>query len=124
MYIIRKEFHFSASHFLAGLAPEHPCSRNHGHNYIVVVELSSVKLDDVGFVVDYRKLDLIKKVIDETLDHRCLNDVFIFNPTAENLAKRLYELFIQSFPQLSAVEVSETPKTNCRYTPNYDSKQD
>ena len=122
MYIIRKEFHFSASHQLAGLPPEHPCSRVHGHNYIVVVELTSLKLNDVGFVIDYRELEPMKRQIDDHFDHMHLNDCMKQNPTAENLAKLIFNWFQTSYPQLSAVEVSETPKTNARYTPDYDSK--
>ena len=122
MFKITKEFAFSASHQLEGLPDTHPCSRLHGHNYLIKVELSSVKLNDVGFVCDYRKLDSIKQLIDETLDHRHLNDVFVCNPTAENIAKELFKTFIGRFPQLSAIEVSETPKTNCRYEPQYDEK--
>lgn len=117
-----KTFSFCASHQLEGLPDTHPCSRLHGHNYLIKVELSDIKLNDVGFVIDYRKLDSIKQLIDETLDHRHLNDVFVCNPTAENIAKELFKTFIGRFPQLSAIEVSETPKTNCRYEPTYDEK--
>jgi len=123
MYIVRKEFHFSAAHRLAGLPPEHPCSRLHGHNYIVTIELETPKLDDVNFVTDYRALEPIKIWIDDTLDHRYLNDIFVFNPTAENIAKHIYILFKGEFPKLCAVEVSETPKTNARYTPDYDNER-
>ena len=120
MYLIRKEFHFSAAHQLAGLPSNHPCSNIHGHNYIVTVELTTNKLDDVGFVTDYRALDPFKRFIDDVLDHQNLNDVFSFNPTAENMAKYIFILFKVKFPQLSAVEISETPKTNARYTSDYD----
>lgn len=115
MFKIRKEFHFSASHSLCDLPETHPCSRVHGHNYVVTVELKSLTLDKVGMVVDYRVLDPIKKFIDSELDHRHLNDVLPFNPTAENMAGYLFELFKTEFPQLSALEVSETPKTSARY---------
>jgi 6-pyruvoyltetrahydropterin/6-carboxytetrahydropterin synthase len=111
MYTISKEFHFSASHQLERLPAEHPCSRVHGHNYIVTVELSSDRLDQVGMVKDYRALEPIKKFIDDALDHKHLNDFLPFNPTAENLAKYIYELFKPTFSALSAVNVSETPKT-------------
>ena len=37
------------------------------------------------------------------------------NPTAENLARTLYEIFTESIPQVYAVEVSETPKTTAIY---------
>lgn len=121
MYTIRKEFHFSASHCLGGLPEGHPCSNIHGHNYIVTVELSSAKLDPTGFVVDYRRLDPIKKYIDDVLDHKHLNDILECNPTAENIAKHIFVKFTREFPQLTAVEVSETQKTNARYTPQYDS---
>jgi 6-pyruvoyltetrahydropterin/6-carboxytetrahydropterin synthase len=115
MYIIRKEFAFSASHVLAHLPPEHPCSNLHGHNYVVTVELRNMAVDYIGFVTDYRALEPIKKYIDSTLDHRHLNDVIGFNPTAENLAYHLYMRFNGAFPNLNAVEVSETPKTTARY---------
>lgn len=117
MYKITKEFHFSASHQLKGLPEEHPCSRLHGHNYIIKVELSSETLDEVGFTVDYRELDSVKKFIDRELDHQHLNEVLPFNPTAENMAQYLYEIFWRMQPTVTAVEVSETPKTNARYEP-------
>lgn len=115
MYKISKEFSFSASHILEGLSTDHPCSRLHGHNYTVTVHLEAEDLDSVGFVKDYRQLDNVKKYIDDNLDHRHLNDVYDFNPTAERLAKHLYDLFIECIPQLKAVEISETPKTTAIY---------
>lgn len=122
MYNISKEFHFSSSHSLCDLEEGHPCMRVHGHNYIVVVELESPELDESGMVLDYRKLDPIKKWIDETLDHRHLNDIVEFNPTAENLAKYIFEkcqviLYeqYQTLNTLSAVSVKETPKTIATY---------
>ncbi|GAB3166104.1 hypothetical protein GCM10027059_24680 [Myceligenerans halotolerans] len=77
MLRITKEFHFSASHVLDELPEWHPCARNHGHNYIVMLELSARAgdLTGPGFVRDYRDLDSFKKWVDETLDHRHLNDV-------------------------------------------------
>ena len=49
MFRITKEFHFSASHQLTALPAEHQCARLHGHNYIVVVELSAAELDAARF---------------------------------------------------------------------------
>ena len=115
MYTISKEFHFSAGHHLDGLAVEHPCSRQHGHNYIVRVFLKSTELNEAGFVRDYRALDVIKNYIDNYLDHKYLNDVLPSNPTAENIARYLFDLFKKSIPELYAIEISETPKTNARY---------
>jgi len=120
MYKIRKEFHFSASHVLNGLPADHPCSRLHGHNYIVTVELCGLRVNEIGFVQDYRALEPMKKWLDEHFDHRHLNDQMPLNPSAERMAKFFYELWIEEFPLLCAVEVSETPKTTARYEPNYD----
>lgn len=116
MFKITKQFCFSASHQLEGLLPDHPCSRLHGHNYRVEVVLESKDTDGVGFVQDYRALHPIKTFIDESLDHQHLNDVIGVNPTAENLAKYLFELFAPDFPQLSCVRVSETEKTWAEYS--------
>lgn len=115
MYKISKQFAFSASHILEGLPQDHPCSRLHGHNYVVTVHLKSDKLNEIGFIKDYRELDSVKKYIDDTLDHRHLNDIFPFNPTAENIAKYLFETFSKDIRELYAVEVSETPKTTAIY---------
>lgn len=115
MYIINKEFHFSASHILLGLRPDHPCSRLHGHNYVVNVYFRASALSNVGFVIDYRDLEPIKQYIDNELDHRHLNDILPVNPTAEHLAKHFYDLFKPQFPELYKVEISETPKTKATY---------
>lgn len=111
MYIITKEFHFSASHILGGLPDGHPCGRMHGHNYIVKVELQAYRLDEKGFVIDYGDLSPLKHYIDRELDHRHLNDILRVNPSAENLAKHLFDFCADIWPQTSAVWVSETPKT-------------
>jgi 6-pyruvoyltetrahydropterin/6-carboxytetrahydropterin synthase len=117
---ISKEFHFSASHRLDGLSDGHQCGRLHGHNYVVAIELSAAEngLDAVGFVRDYGELSAFKKWLDDELDHRHLNDVMADrNPTAEHLACWLYERWTPRFPELSAVRVSETPKTWAEYRP-------
>lgn len=118
MFEISKEFHFSASHQLGGLPDTHPCSRLHGHNYIVKVILTSDTLDGTGFVVDYGDLKPFATWIDDTLDHRHLNDVLVFQPSAENMARAMAELiqthFVPGHVNV-AVAVSETPKTWATY---------
>ncbi len=115
MYTISKEFHFSASHQLDGLPPEHQCARMHGHNYVIELVLQAETLNEHGFVVDYLELNPFKTFIDETLDHRHLNEVLDFATTAENLAHYLYSWAKAKWPQLVAVRVSETPKTWAEY---------
>lgn len=141
MFTIAKRFEFSASHVLAGLADDHPCARLHGHNYIVEVELRGDTVDGRGFVLDYGELAPFKRWIDDTLDHRHINDVVEWNPTAEHLAVWLHTqacnvlglgsepdadvslsgLVMGSsaelHPWVSAVRVYETPKTVAEYRP-------
>ena len=129
MYTISKEFHFSASHILYWLEANHPCGRMHGHNYVVIVELTG-KLQENGFVKDYRELEPIKKWIDENLDHRHLNDVsaevlgdpeapLFVQPSAEIMASRLFDVFQKLVPDVTicGVRVKETPKTEAIYRP-------
>lgn len=111
---ISKDFTFSASHHLEGLPKTHPCSRVHGHNYTVRVTVTG-EVDPVGFVVDYRELGFVKDYLDGELDHRHLNEVVDFNPTAEHLAHHLWTKVVAGLTDYGthdvSVSVSETPKT-------------
>lgn len=118
MYTISKSFSFDAAHQLHGLPKDHKCSRLHGHTYTVEVYLQAEALDKHGFVVDYNELGLLKKYIDERLDHRNLNEVINTATTAENIARHLYDLCKSWWPEVVAVTVSETPKTKATYSPS------
>lgn len=115
-FTIAKSFSFSASHQLEGLPADHPCSRVHGHNYLVDVELRGTP-DPVGFVFDYRALDPVKVWLDAMLDHRHLNDVVWFNPTAEHLAQWLFGELQTQLPgaPIVAIRVHETDRTVAEY---------
>jgi 6-pyruvoyltetrahydropterin/6-carboxytetrahydropterin synthase len=115
MFTISKQFHFSASHIIEGVPQEHPCSRLHGHNYVVEIVLAAQVLDAVGFVVDYNELKTFKKIIDCELDHRHLNDVLPGATTAEAIAAYLYQKAKVIWPQVVAMRVSETPRTWAEY---------
>ena len=118
MFKISKEYYFSAAHSLFGLPEDHPCSRLHGHNYVVIVHLKSDKLNQQGFVRDYNELKIVKEYINTKLDHRNLNDIMApLNSSAENIAKMLFDTFKSQLPEMYAVEVSETPKTSAIYEP-------
>ncbi|MEM6901922.1 MAG: 6-pyruvoyl tetrahydropterin synthase family protein [Pseudomonadota bacterium] len=118
MYRIWKEFHFSASHELHGLPEGHPCTRLHGHNYIVEVELQSETLTKAGFVRDYLELGDFKRYVDDHFDHRHLNDVVgDWGTSAESLAKHFYDWCKERWPETSAIRVRETPKSYAEYRP-------
>ncbi len=122
MYRVSKRFAFSASHVLHGLADDHPCSRMHGHNYDVEVMAEADALDERGVVVDFRELDPVKRWIDDTLDHRHLNDVMEGQPSAEAIAKLICDWCQASLPpavadKIVAVRAWETPKAYAEYRP-------
>lgn len=120
MLRIGKQFHFSASHVLDRLPSWHQCARMHGHNYLVELELTGRReqLGEVGFVRDFGDLDDFKRWLDETLDHRHLNEVLDgWHPSAENLAMWIYDRWADRLPELTAVVVRETPGSWAEYRP-------
>ncbi len=122
-FTIAKRFSFSASHVLTAVPADHKCRRLHGHNYEVEIVCAADELDARGMVVDYFDLDPVKRFIDETVDHRHLNDVVLGEPTAERLAWWLYESLTGTLPtavgeRVVAVRVYETPTTWAEYRPS------
>jgi len=118
MFEIRKQFTFSAAHQLDHLPKDHPCSRIHGHNYIVEIVLQAETLNGDGFVIDYGDLAPLQRHIDQLFDHRCLNEWFPSYPTAENIAQYLFAWCHAAWPQTAAVRVSATPRTWAEYWPS------
>lgn len=102
MYYVRKTFEVSAAHQLK-LPYESKCQNLHGHNYIITVycRCLDVQLTDYGMVIDFTQ---IKKDIQDKLDHKNLNDVLPFNPTAENMAKWI----VDTLPRCYRAEVEES----------------
>ena len=65
----------------------------HGHNWKVEVEVSGNKLDNIGMVIDFKKIRIMTNQVVDRLDHQFLNDLSAFkdeNPTAENIAKYIH----------------------------------
>lgn len=100
MYYIKKSFEISASHHLR-LSYESKCTRVHGHNWVVTVFCRARELNADGMVADFGK---IKESILGRLDHRDLNEVLPFNPTAENIARWI----VGEIPQCYKAVVQES----------------
>ena len=83
MYKVKKRLEISAAHQLK-LSYESKCENLHGHNWIIDIYLASQELNQDGMVMDFTH---IKQAIHKKLDHKNLNQVLDFNPTAENIAK-------------------------------------
>lgn len=108
MYYIKKTMEISGSHRLQ-LSYESKCSNIHGHNWIVTIFCRAEELNADGMVCDFT---LIKEKIHGALDHRHLNDILPFNPTAENIARWITE----QIPQCYMTIVRESDGNEAAYT--------
>ena len=131
MYTVTKEIYFCYGHRLMNY--DGPCKFLHGHNGKIEVELASDKLDQRGMVVDFSEIRcVIKDWVDRTLDHTMLfrkDDPLVpvlkekgerfylmqENPTAESIAKLIYDYVrSQSFP-VTRVTLWETESSFATY---------
>ena len=87
MFFVTKRLEVSAAHRL-DLDYESKCTNFHGHNWIITVHCRASELNANGMVTDFTH---IKQAVLNRLDHKCLNDVLPFNPTAENIARWICE---------------------------------
>ena len=120
MFRIGIKKHFSSAHYLRGYKGK--CEDLHGHNWQVEVTVAAANLDELGMVMDFQLLkQRLSKVLEE-LDHRLLNELPAFqhqSPTAENLARHVYERLTDRLPEervkLDCVRVWESDTTAAAY---------
>jgi len=135
MYVDRIELIFDAGHRL--LKYKGKCEAPHGHTFKAEIMLSSNKIDQIGFVVDFVELkDRVGKWINENWDHaflvngqdkellQALNSleekkIFVFhneNPTSEVMAKYLYSYVRKLYGNLvSKVRIWESLTQDAEY---------
>ncbi len=94
----------------------------HGHNYDLIVKIVGEVDPITGYVFDMKILnDIIKDEIIERFDHKNLNlDTVEFktlNPTAENIARVIYEILRQKIEIQYDIEITlyETPRNYVVY---------
>jgi len=87
MYKIIKRMEIAGSHKLE-LDYESKCRNTHGHNWIIYIHCKAEELNHNGMLIDFTHL---KQQIHDRLDHQHINKVVNVNPTAENIAKWIYD---------------------------------
>lgn len=120
MFEISIKSHFCGAHSLTGY--KGLCANLHGHNWEVEVFLRGAKLNHLGMLVDFKDVKKTLQAVLEKLDHQHLNTLPIFrkiNPTAENIAKFIFDDLEPEFHSLNCrldrVRISETPGTAAYY---------
>ena len=95
MFEVRVTADFAAAHFLKDYNGK--CENLHGHNYKVYAHVRGNKLNEGGMLLDFTKLKSALRLVCKNLDHTNLNDFDYFeqNPSAERIAKYIYEQIIQ-----------------------------
>lgn len=94
----------------------------HGHNYELVVKLTGYVNRQTGYVFDLKTLnDLLNQEVVDRFDHKNLNlDTEEFknlNPTAENIARVIYEILRSKIDKEFDLEITlyETPRNYVVY---------
>ncbi len=113
MYYVQKRMEIAGCHHLS-LSYDSPCSRIHGHNWVVTVYCRSSRLNADGMVVDFKH---IKDKIHGYLDHGNLNELLPFNPTAENIARWV----VEQVPECYKASVQESEGNIATYCVDDDS---
>lgn len=133
MFRVSREIEFCYGHRL--LDYEGKCRYLHGHNGLVLVTIESPTLDRRGMVMDFSEIKrVLSQWIDESLDHRMIlrrddpavaplqhlgEPLYLLdeNPTAENIARLIFDYAQeQGFPVVE-VRLWETPRCCAVYSP-------
>lgn len=115
---ITKSFTFDSAHWLPNVPEGHKCGRLHGHTYTVILGVEGAVGAETGWIVDFGDIKTAFKPLETVLDHHCLNELEgLENPTAENMARWIYERLKPALAELTDVVVKETPNTSSTYRP-------
>ncbi len=131
MYRVTREFDFCYGHRL--LNYEGKCRHLHGHNGRAVITLQAGGLDPRGMLVDFTEIkQTVQLWVDENLDHNlllCRDDpilpvlqargerVFVMdqNPTAENIARLIFDQARAAGLPVLEVRLWETDRCHAAY---------
>ncbi|HLW64897.1 MAG TPA: 6-carboxytetrahydropterin synthase [Gemmataceae bacterium] len=131
MFRVTREIHFCYGHRL--LNYDGKCKHLHGHNGKAVIVLEAPTLDQLGMVVDFSRIKRqVGAWIDESLDHKMIlhrddpvlpelkrqgEPVFVVdvNPTAENIARLIFEHAREQGLPVVEVSLWETESSYATY---------
>ena len=121
MFEVTIEQTFAAGHALRNYRGK--CENVHGHNYRCQVTVEGRDLDQIGLLVDFVTLKKTLQTVIDRLDHQWLNDFppfDVLNPSAENIAKYIYEevnkgLETDGAVKLASVRLWETDTSSATY---------
>ncbi|MBC7783073.1 MAG: 6-carboxytetrahydropterin synthase QueD [Burkholderiales bacterium] len=111
-----KTFRFEAAHSLPTFPEGHKCRRLHGHSFRFDVAVEGDVDPAKGYLIDYGDIKRICDPIVRQLDHYHLNEIDgLSNPTAEMIAKWLWDHIKPQLPLLAKISVYETCTSACEY---------
>jgi 6-pyruvoyltetrahydropterin/6-carboxytetrahydropterin synthase len=119
MFTISVKTSFRASHGL--VLPDGSKESEHFHNWVVIADVNSEKLNDMGVVIDFHWLRATVDNVIADLENVPLGGIDYFkknNPSAENVAKYIYEGLKSKLPpeiKLSSITVFEQSDYSARY---------
>lgn len=134
MYLVSRQIDFCYGHRL--LNYDGKCRFLHGHNGRAIISLQSETLDSRGMVLDFTDIKrTVSRWVDENLDHRMIlhredpaveslqalgEPLFLVdrNPTAENIAKLIFDFTAEAGFPIIQVELWETPNCFATYRPS------
>jgi 6-pyruvoyltetrahydropterin/6-carboxytetrahydropterin synthase len=132
MFRVTQELAFCYGHRLLGHAGK--CARVHGHNARAWVTLAADRLDAQGMVADFDAIQRrVRSFLDERIDHQLLLhrddplvpafralgeqfQVLEFPPTAENVARMIFEHVERAGFPVVEVRLEEQPGSVASFT--------
>jgi 6-pyruvoyltetrahydropterin/6-carboxytetrahydropterin synthase len=132
MYRVTREIEFCYGHRL--LNYDGKCRHLHGHNGRAVITLETAQVDPLGMAVDFGRIkQVVSAWIEATLDHKMLlhkddpvlgflrrqgEPVYVMdvNPTAENIARLIFEFAAAQGLPVVEVQLWETDHCFASYT--------
>lgn len=122
MYKLEKSYTFEAGHSLCH--HDGKCREPHGHSYTLTIEIKSETLQTSGpkknMLMDFQDVSaIVKPLLKSHLDHHWLNETLDSDsPSAEYIAKWVFDYLQPKLPGLSAVTIAETATAKVTYSPS------